>query len=79
VCSFIISNKINRRAFLPLLSISNILDVNSSLSTGFIILGAVSLMMGMFASVVFRRQAFAEKDLRHYLDNSLIFKAERER
>ena len=46
--------------------------INSSLSTGFIILGAVSFMMGMFASVVFRRQAFAEKDLRHYLGNSFI-------
>ena len=55
-----------------LLTISNILLVNSSLSTGFIILGAVSVMMGMFASVVFRRQAFAEKDLRHYLDNSVF-------
>ena len=55
-----------------LLTISTILDVNSSLSTGFIILGAVSVMMGMFASVVFRRQAFAEKDLRHYLENSFL-------
>jgi len=49
--------------------------INASLSTGFIILGAVSFMMGMFASVVFRRQAFAEKDLRHYLDNSFISQA----
>ena len=48
--------------------------INSSLTTGFIILGAVSFMMGMFASVVFRRQAFAEKDLRHYLNTS--FKSE---
>jgi len=48
--------------------------INSSLTTGFIILGAVSFMMGMFASVVFRRQAFAEKDLRHYLYTS--FKSE---
>ena len=57
--------------FAKLLTISNTLIINSSLSTGFIILGAVSIMMGMFASVVFRRQAFAEKDLRHYLDNSI--------
>jgi len=57
-----------------LLHISNILWINPSLSTGFIILGAVSIMMGMFASVVFKRQAFAEKDLRQYLDNSLIFR-----
>ena len=55
-----------------LFTISAILNVNSSLSTGFIILGAVSVMMGMFASVVFRRQAFAEKDLRHYLENSFL-------
>jgi len=61
-----------------LLTISNILWINQSLSTGFIILGAVSIMMGMFASVVFKRQAFAEKDLRHYLDNSLIFTSEQE-
>jgi len=59
-----------------LLTISNILLFNQSLSTGLIILGAVSIMMGMFASVVFKRQAFAEKDLRQYLDNSLIFKQE---
>ena len=56
-----------------LLTIAVILEVNTSLSTGFIILGAVSVMMGMFASVVFRRQAFAERDLRHYLDNSVHF------
>ena len=64
--------------FAKLLTISNILSINSSLSTGFIILGAVSLMMGMFASVVFKRQAFAESDLRHYLDNSPIFTSEKE-
>ncbi len=27
-------------------------------------------MMGVFATVVFRRQAFAEKDLRHYIENA---------
>lgn len=53
-----------------LLTISSILVVNQSLSTGIIILGGVSFMMGVFASVVFRRQAFAEKDLRHYLENA---------
>ncbi|HLA21904.1 MAG TPA: glycosyltransferase family 2 protein [Nitrosopumilaceae archaeon] len=57
-----------------LLAIAEILVVNPSLSTGFIILGAVSFMMGIFASVVFKRQAFAEKDLRHYLDKSEAFK-----
>lgn len=61
-----------------LLTISKILEINSSLSTGFIILGAVSLMMGLFASIVFRRQAFAEKDMRHYLDSSMIFQSDKE-
>ena len=56
-----------------LVTILDVLNVNATLSSGFIILGAVSVMMGMFASVVFRRQAFAEKDLRHYLDNSISF------
>jgi len=53
-----------------LLTISSIFLVNQSLSTGIIILGGVSFMMGVFATVVFRRQAFAEKDLRHYLENA---------
>jgi glycosyltransferase involved in cell wall biosynthesis len=43
--------------------------VTASLSTGLIILGGVSFMMGVFATVVFNRQLFAEKDLRHYIDN----------
>jgi glycosyltransferase involved in cell wall biosynthesis len=64
--------------FAKLLTISNVLIINSSLSTGFIILGAVSIMMGMFASVVFRRQAFAEDDLRHYLDNSVNFQTNKD-
>jgi len=51
-----------------LLTITKIFSVNASLSTGFIILGAVGFMMGIFASVVFKRQAFAEKDLRHYVN-----------
>ena len=53
-------------------SISQNFGINSSLSTGFIILGAVSFMMGMLASVVFRRQAFAEKDLRHYINHASL-------
>ena len=63
-----------------LLTISSIFLVNQSLSTGIIILGGVSFMMGVFATVVFRRQAFAEKDLRHYLENaeSLNWSAMRE-
>jgi len=53
-----------------LLTISNLVFVSAGLSTGFIILGVVSFMMGMFASVVFKRQAFTEKDVRHYLEKS---------
>jgi glycosyltransferase involved in cell wall biosynthesis len=41
--------------------------ISSDLSSGLIILGIVSFMMGIFASVVFKRQSFAEKDLRHHL------------
>ena len=55
-----------------LLTISQIFQVRASLSTGFIILGAVSFMLGILASVVFKRQAFAEKDLRHYIEKSKI-------
>ena len=57
-----------------LLALSNILGVSAELSTGLIIMGLVSVMMGIFASVVFKRQAFAERDLRHYLERSNIFK-----
>jgi len=52
-----------------IITILSSFGINSSLSTGFIILGAVSFMMGMFASVVFRRQSFAEKNLTHYIEN----------
>jgi glycosyltransferase involved in cell wall biosynthesis len=41
--------------------------ISPGLSTGLIILGIVSFMMGLFANVVFKRQSFAEKDLRHYI------------
>ncbi|MGI0040868.1 MAG: glycosyltransferase family 2 protein, partial [Nitrosopumilaceae archaeon] len=47
----------------------HLFSVTASLSTGLIILGGVSFMMGVFATVVFNRQSFAEKDLRHYIDN----------
>jgi len=60
------------------ITLSTEFGINSSLSTGFIILGVVSFMMGMLASVVFRRQSFAEKDLRQYLDNSITFLAKKE-
>lgn len=53
------------------ITVTNVLEVNSSLTTGLIILGGVSFMLGVFASVVFKRQAFAEKNLRHYLRNSI--------
>lgn len=53
-----------------ILTMTNIFSINTSLSTGLIILGGVSFMMGVFAAVVFKRQFFAEKDLRHYLENS---------
>jgi len=52
-----------------ILTSSHLFSVNASLSTGLIILGGVSFMMGVFATVVFNRQTFAEKDLRHYIDN----------
>lgn len=61
-----------------LLTIADIFIINSSLTTGFIILAGVSFMLGVFASVVFKRQAFAEKDLRHYLENSKVFTNEKE-
>jgi len=41
--------------------------VSAGLSTGLIILGIVSVMLGLFASIVFKRQAFTERDLRHYI------------
>ena len=60
--------------FGKLLTISDVLTVSADLSTGFIILGVVSFMMGIFANLVFKRQAFAEKDMRHYLDKAELFK-----
>ena len=59
-------------------TIFDILIVNTSLSTGFIILGVVSFMLGVFANVVFKRQKFAERDLRHYIDNSVYFQTKTE-
>ena len=41
--------------------------VDSDLSTGFIILGIVNLTLGVFANIVFKRQAFTEKSIRDYL------------
>jgi len=41
--------------------------VSSELSNGIIILGVVSFMMGLFANIIFKRQAFVEKNERHYI------------
>ncbi len=41
--------------------------VSAGLSTGLILLGIVSFMLAIFANIVFKRQTFAEKDLRHYV------------
>lgn len=41
--------------------------ISSDLSSGFIILGIVSFMMGLFANVVFKRQAFVEKNTYRYM------------
>jgi len=54
--------------FAKIITITKIWGISAGLSTGFIILGIVSFMMGLFASVVFKRQTFAEKDLRHYVN-----------
>jgi hypothetical protein len=53
------------------LTISKIILISAGLSTGLIVLGIVSFMMGLFASIVFKRQAFTEKDMRHYLKDSV--------
>ena len=44
-----------------------IMNVHTTLSSGLILLGAVAFMMGLFASIVFKRQSFTERDLRHHL------------
>ena len=43
--------------------------VSSTLSSGLIILGFVSIMLGLFANVIFKRQSFIERSLKDYLDN----------
>jgi len=50
-----------------ILTISQIIFINSGLSTGVIILGIVSFMMGALASIFFKRQLFTEKDLRYFV------------
>ena len=53
-----------------ILTLTEIQWVSAGLSTGLIILGIVSFMLGMLANVIFRRQEFVEKNLRHYLNES---------
>ncbi len=52
--------------------------VSAGLSTGLILLGIVSFMMGIFAHMVFKRQSFIEKDLRHYIDKRDLYKKQDE-
>lgn len=54
--------------FAKLLTISGTLPISDSLENGLIILGIVSFMMGLLANIVFKRQAFTEKDIRHYIE-----------
>jgi len=44
--------------------------VATDLSSGLIILGVVSFMLGLFASVVFKRQAFSERNLQYFITDS---------
>jgi len=48
-------------------TVTKILWVSAGLSTGLIILGIVAFMMGILANVIFKRQAFTERDLRHHI------------
>jgi glycosyltransferase involved in cell wall biosynthesis len=50
-----------------ILTIFNVINITAGLSTGLIILGVVSIMLGMLASVIFKRQAFVERDLREFI------------
>lgn len=50
-----------------LFTIFNIISISNDLENGLIILGIVSFMMGLFANVIFKRQAFTEKDLRLHI------------
>jgi len=54
--------------FAKILTITKVLGVTSGLSTGLLILGIVSFMLGILANMVFRRQEFAEKGLRYYVE-----------
>lgn len=54
--------------FAKILTISGALPISDSLENGLIILGIVSFMMGLLANIVFKRQSFTEKDIRHYIE-----------
>jgi len=45
----------------------DVLRISGDLANGLIILGVVSFMMGLFANIVFKRQAFTERDIRQHL------------
>jgi glycosyltransferase involved in cell wall biosynthesis len=51
-----------------ILTITDTFSISPGLTTGFIVLGVVSFMLGVLANIVFKRQAFAERDLRHYVE-----------
>lgn len=51
-----------------IITLSQIFGISAGLTTGFIVLGVVSFMLGILASIVFKRQSFSEKDLRHYVN-----------
>jgi len=59
-----------------IITIIDIITISAGLSTGLIILGMVSFMMGLFARVVFKRQSFAENDLRYYIKNVIKYDKE---
>lgn len=44
-------------------SVLNIIEINAALSSGLILLGGVSFMMGLFAHIVFKRQTYNQKYL----------------
>ena len=50
-----------------LLTITGVFGFSDAFENGLITLGIVSLMMGIFANIVFKRQAFTEKDFRLHL------------
>ena len=53
-----------------IITITNIFGggISSDLSTGLIILGIVNFMLGVFATIVFKRQAHTERSIRHYYE-----------